>query len=72
VSLLPAGVKDAVGNFSAGHAVEIAGPDGAVFAKGLVRHDAAVVREWAGLRTDVLPDDVPHEIVHRDDLVVLP
>ena len=39
VSLLPAGVVSmSTGAFDAGDAVEIAGPDGAVFAKGLVRH----------------------------------
>ena len=52
-------------------AVEIAGPDGAVFAKGLVRHAAPVVAEWAGHRSGELPDDLDPEVVHRDDLVVL-
>jgi hypothetical protein len=37
-----------------------------------VRHPAARIKEWAGLRTSALPPDVPHEVVHRDDLVVLP
>ena len=36
-SLLPAGVLSARGTFAVDDAVEIAGPDGAVFAKGLVR-----------------------------------
>ncbi|HEX2850263.1 MAG TPA: glutamate 5-kinase [Acidimicrobiales bacterium] len=71
-SLLPAGVVDVAGAFDADDAVEIAGADGRVFAKGLVRHPAARVKEWAGRRTSDLPADVPHEIVHRDDLVVLP
>jgi glutamate 5-kinase len=71
-SLLPAGVVDVTGAFDADAAVEIAGPDGRVFAKGLVRHPAARVKEWAGRRTADLPPDVPHEVVHRDDLVVLP
>ncbi len=42
-SLLPPGVVAVRGSFAAEDAVEIAGPDGAVFAKGLVRHPAAVV-----------------------------
>ena len=71
-SLLPAGVVDVEGSFEAESAVEIAGRDGRVFAKGLVRHPAARVKEWAGRRTSDLPPDVPHEVVHRDDLVVLP
>jgi glutamate 5-kinase len=72
VSLLPAGVLDVQGGFEADDAVEIAGPDGTVFAKGLVRHPAGRVKELAGRRTPSLPADVPSEIVHRDDLVLLP
>ncbi|HLY84225.1 MAG TPA: glutamate 5-kinase [Acidimicrobiales bacterium] len=71
-SLLPAGVVNVHGAFDADDAVEIAGPDGRVFAKGLVRHPAARVKEWAGRRSSTLPPDLPHEVVHRDDLVVLP
>ena len=71
-SLLPAGVREVEGSFDADDAVEIAGPDGRVFAKGLSRHPAVRVKEWAGKRTTDLPADLPHEVVHRDDLVVLP
>jgi glutamate 5-kinase len=70
-SLLPAGVVAAHGEFAVDDAVEIAGPDGAVFAKGLVRQSSAVVARWAGQHSDELPDEVPAEVVHRDDLVVL-
>ncbi len=70
-SLLAAGVVATRGQFAADDAVEIAGPDGRVFAKGLVGQSAAVVDQWAGRRTDELPDDVAPEVVHRDDLVVL-
>jgi len=71
-SLLPAGVLAVKGSFDVDAAVEIATTDGAVFAKGLVRHPASRVAEWAGRRTSDLPGDLPHEVVHRDDLVVLP
>jgi glutamate 5-kinase len=72
-SLLPAGVVSVAGTFAAEDAVEIAcASDGVVFAKGLVRHDSSRVAEWAGRRTSDLPPDLPHEVVHRDDLVVLP
>jgi glutamate 5-kinase len=71
-SLLPAGVVSVEGRFDAESAVEIAGADGVVFAKGLVAHPSSRVTEWAGRRTSDLPPDLPHEIVHRDDLVVLP
>jgi len=70
-SLLPAGVVSVRGEFVADDAVEIAGPDGTVFAKGLVRQPAAAVAGWAGRRSGELPGDVAAEVVHRDDLVVL-
>ncbi len=70
-SLLPAGVVDVHGSFEPEQAVEIVGPDGAVFAKGLVRHPSSRAPEWVGRRRDELPEDLTHEVVHRDDLVVL-
>ena len=70
-SLLAAGVRDVVGNFAAGAAVEVATPNCEVFAKGIVRRDADGVRAVAGKRSADLPDGEP-EVVHRDDLVVLP
>ncbi|MGI9119245.1 MAG: glutamate 5-kinase [Acidimicrobiales bacterium] len=72
VSLLAAGVQEVRGRFAADAAVELAGPDGRVFAKGLVRMGAGTLASLAGLRTSELPEGVPHEVVHRDDLVVLP
>ena len=45
---------------------------GAVFAKGIVRHGAELLREVMGRRTGDLPEGVSHEVVHADDLVVLP
>jgi len=71
-SLLPAGVIDVQGNFDPDDAVEIAEPSGKVFAKGLVRYGATMLKGVAGSRTGDLPEGLPHEVVHRDDLVVLP
>jgi glutamate 5-kinase len=71
-SLLPAGVVDVTGSFEADAAVEICDADAKVFAKGLVRLSADTLRQVAGRRTRDLPDSVPHEVVHRDDLVTLP
>jgi glutamate 5-kinase len=71
-SLLPAGVRDVIGDFDDGDVVEVVGPDGSVFARGLVAVDATTLRGIAGRHTSELPDYVPHETVHRDDLVVLP
>jgi glutamate 5-kinase len=70
-SLLPAGVRKVEGDFSEGDAVEIAGLDGVVFARGLSKVDAAMASAVMGRRTNDLPPGVSHELVHRDDLVVL-
>jgi glutamate 5-kinase len=71
-SLLPAGVRTVEGTFDADAPVEIVGDDGRVFAKGLSCYSADQLRAAAGRRTSELPDGLPHEVVHRDDLVVLP
>jgi len=70
-SLLPAGVTDARGPFNEGEGVEIEGPDGVVFAKGIAAHGTAWVHAAMGKRTDALNPGEDHEVVHRDDLVVL-
>jgi glutamate 5-kinase len=62
-SLLAAGVTEASGAFRPDDAVEISGPDGEVFAKGLVRVYAERATEWIGRRSQV--------VVHRDDLVLV-
>jgi glutamate 5-kinase len=71
-SLLPAGIRFVQGAFDEGDAVDVAGPEGDVFARGMVAIDAATLRGVAGRRTAELPPDVRHEAIHRDDLVVLP
>jgi glutamate 5-kinase len=72
VSLLAAGVVGVAGRFERDDAVELAGPDGVVFAKGIVRMSSTMLTAVAGRRTPDLPDGTAHEVVHRDDLVVLP
>ncbi|HEX4126927.1 MAG TPA: glutamate 5-kinase [Acidimicrobiales bacterium] len=62
-SLLAAGVIGVSGVFRPDDAVEITGPDGEVFAKGLVRVAAEQATEWMGRRSQV--------VVHRDDLVLV-
>lgn len=59
-SLLGAGVVGADGSFDAQDAVEIVGPDGQPFAKGLVRVSASEAVGFPGV------------VVHRDDLLVFP
>ncbi len=70
-SLLPAGVVSVAGEFSPGDVVEVVDPAGAVFAKGVVRHTATSLNDIAGRKTFELPPDMPHEVIHRDDLVLL-
>lgn len=70
-SLLPAGVVIVEGAFEPDDAVEIAGQDGKVFAKGIAQVASARAGDWLGRQTAELPDDLSHEVVHRDDLVVL-
>jgi glutamate 5-kinase len=71
-SLLAAGVRGVEGSFEPDDAVEIVDDTGAPFAKGLVRYSAAGLRDVAGRRTSELAEGLSHEVVHRDDLVVLP
>jgi glutamate 5-kinase len=42
------------------------------FATGLARIEAHDLSQVMGRRTSELPEGWPHEVVHRDDLVVLP
>ena len=72
VSLLPAGVVRSEGSFLADQAVEIADANGVVFAKGLARIGSGELAAVAGRRTGDLPESMPHEVVHRDDLVIVP
>ncbi|MGI8663778.1 MAG: glutamate 5-kinase [Acidimicrobiales bacterium] len=71
-SLLPAGVVKVDGRFEAGDAVEIAEAGAGVFAKGVTSVGAELLSSIAGRRTGDIPDGTPHEVVHVDDLVVLP
>lgn len=71
-SLLPAGVTGVQGAFVAGATVEIIGTDGAVFARGMSAVSAAELLDVIGMQTSALPQGMHHEVVHRDDLVVLP
>jgi glutamate 5-kinase len=59
------------GSFGEGDTVEIRALDGTVFARGMVYVTATELRAVAGRQTRDLPDGMPHEVVHRDDLVIL-
>jgi len=71
-SLLHAGVREVRGEFEPWDTVEIVGLDGAVIARGMVSVEADVARASAGHRSAELASHVFPELVHKDDLVVLP
>ncbi len=71
-SLLPAGVIGVDGEFGSNEAVDVVGPTGAVFAKGLVGMGSAALRGAMGRRSDDLQPGTPLLVIHADDLVLLP
>jgi glutamate 5-kinase len=75
-SLLAAGVTGATGSFAAGDPVDLAGPDGVPVARGLVNFDAEEIPALVGKTSTVLRRELgaayEREVVHRDDLVLLP
>ena len=75
-SLLPAGVTGARGRFRPGDAVSIADRRGRVFARGIARWSSEQVDRGKGKRSaevrTLLGPETPAEIVHRDDLTILP
>jgi glutamate 5-kinase len=71
-SLLPAGVVEVSGAFGAGDTVDVADAAGVAFARGMVFVEAGQLRRVAGRHTSDLPAGMVHEVIHRDDLVLLP
>jgi glutamate 5-kinase len=71
-SLLPAGVVEVRGSFAAGDTIDLVGPSHRPFARGMASLGADDARLAAGRRTGDLPAGMVHEVVHRDDLVLLP
>ncbi|MCL6423563.1 glutamate 5-kinase [Brachybacterium sp. JHP9] len=75
-SLLPVGLVRVEGSFGAGVPVDVAGPDGAVIARGLVAYGSDDLRRMAGLPTGVLRTELGERFgrpaIHRDELVLLP
>jgi len=71
-SLLPAGVVAVEGRFFDGDTVDVRSADGTTFARGMVFVESNQLRKVAGMQTRDLPEGVVHEVIHRDDLVLLP
>ena len=74
-SLLAAGVVGVEGSFDAGDAVEVAGPEGRAFARGITNYSSRELPSLAGRTSAELlamtggPYD--REVIHRDELVVV-
>ena len=75
-SLLPIGIREVEGQFKAGAVVNLRGPDGVVFARGLVNYGADDLRRLQGKKTAEIramlgSAGVYEEAVHRDHMVLL-
>lgn len=75
-SLLPAGITAVTGVFGGGDPVDLVGPDGVAVARGLVNYDSEELPDLLGRSTRDLARELgasyEREVVHRDDLVLLP
>jgi len=75
-SLLPAGITGVSGVFEAGDPVDLVDQEGAAVARGLVNYGSTEVPAMLGRSTRELARDLgasyEREVVHRDDLVILP
>ena len=75
-SLLPAGITGVAGSFVGGDPVDLVDPDGVPVARGLVNYDADELPDLLGRSTHDLARELgasyEREVVHRDDLVLLP
>ena len=71
-SLLPVGITEVEGRFTAGDAVDVV-CNGSVVGKGIANYSAEEMERIKGLRTDRVRELMPHaseEAVHRDNFVL--
>jgi glutamate 5-kinase len=75
-SLLAAGVTGVEGDFTAGEPVEVAGPGGEAFARGISNYSSRELPKLAGRSSGELTSlpggPYDREVIHRDELVVMP
>ncbi|MEQ1890455.1 MAG: glutamate 5-kinase [Alphaproteobacteria bacterium] len=73
-SLLPAGVREIMGEFSRGDAVIVLAPDGNEIGRGLCAYSAGDARQIAGHKSGEIERLLGYrgrtEMIHRDDLVL--
>ena len=74
-SLLHVGVVALEGNFLEGDTLEVVSPQGELLAKGLASVEARIANALKGKRSEkiieILGYEAPHELIHRDHLVLL-
>ncbi|HEX9822914.1 MAG TPA: glutamate 5-kinase [Actinomycetota bacterium] len=74
-SLLAAGVVGVAGEFDAGDTVEVTGPDGSAFARGIANYSSRELPRLAGKSSRELTSlpggPYDREVIHRDELVVI-
>ena len=74
-SLLALGVSNISGEFESGDAVSVAGPDGEIFAKGLVNYHSSEVIKIIGKHSSMIEEILGYkmydEVIHRDDMVFI-
>lgn len=78
-SLLPSGILRAAGTFPRRSCVSIVSEDGREIARGITYYSAEEVAAIAGLASSAIqerlgtnPGETPPEVVHRDDMAVMP
>jgi glutamate 5-kinase len=75
-SLLAAGVSGVEGTFEAGDSVEVAGPSGRPFARGIANYSSDELPRLAGRSSQELTSlpggPYDREVIHRDELALMP
>ena len=74
-SLLPSGITDISGKFTAGSSVSLVTKKGSEFARGLANYNSEELELIKGLNTKKITKMLGYkyydEVIHRDDLIVL-
>lgn len=74
-SLLPSGITDIAGEFTAGDIITVTGPDGTEIARGLSNYDSTQLRMIMGKRSGeilgILGDKPYDEAVHRNNMTLI-
>lgn len=74
-SLLPAGILQTKGTFSASDAVQLCDAEGQEIARGIVNYSSAEIQQIQGHHSEKIPDLLGYTsagtVVHRDNLVIL-